>query len=138
MGAPRLRHQGFHIPLADHGCKRTQVQNNSESFLWPSQQSFPGKRQAGRHQLDPDWNVLLPFIAFHFPRCLTAQLTGVIGLTLWEAVFRCMSQWSERGEGCNRGAKYEHKRQRRPAFAAPYLQLQLPRKDPSREKVFLH
>lgn len=38
-------------------------------------------RLAGRLQLDPTRNVLLQFIAFHFPYCLTAQLIGVIGLT---------------------------------------------------------
>lgn len=42
-GPPRLQHQSFHIPLTDHGCKRIQVQSNSKSFLWLSQQSFSRK-----------------------------------------------------------------------------------------------
>lgn len=60
-GALRLPHQAFHIPLTDHGCKLTQVQNNSTSFLWLPLQGFPGKRQAGRLQLESDRNVLLLF-----------------------------------------------------------------------------
>lgn len=83
MGGPEAVDQAFHIPLTDHGCKCAQVQNNSETFLWLSQRSFP---EASWLQLDPTWNVLVPFIAFHFPYCLTAQLTRVIGLTLLEAV----------------------------------------------------
>lgn len=122
-GPPGLQHQAFHILLTDRGCKLTQVQNSTSSFLWHSHQVFPRERQAGRLQLDPAWNVLLPYIAFHFPHCLTAQLTGVIGPTLWEAVFRCISQWSERkreqGGGVTGGNVSRRRRDTLPSAAAP-------------------
>ena len=58
-GAPRRRHQVFHIPLTDHGCKCTQVHNNSESLAHTAKFSREVTRPA---RLYPDWNVLLPFI----------------------------------------------------------------------------
>lgn len=117
MGAPGQWYQASHIPPSDHGCKLTGSEQQQIFSLAHTAQFFRRKQLAGWLQLDPDWNVLLPSIAVHFPHCLTAQLTGVIGLTLWEAVFRCVSQWSERGRRAVTGRKYEQKRQRHPTFS---------------------
>lgn len=132
-GALRRRHQVFHIPLTDHGCKCTQVQNNSESLALAAKFSREVTRPAGS-SWTPTGMCCCP-VSFYTAHCLTGQLTGVIGLTLWEAAFRCMSQWS--GD-VTEALEYERKKQRHPAASAPYLQLLLPRTDTSREKVVLH
>lgn len=126
-GPPRLGHQAFHIPIADHGCKRTQVQfrTTAKLFFGSHCKVFQGSdRPAGS-----SWTLTgMCCCSFHFPHCLTAQLTEVIGLTLWEAVFRYMSQWSERQEGGNMSTR----------AALPSLHPTFSSHAKSREKVFLH
>lgn len=120
-GAPWLRHQAFHIPLTDHGCKLIQVQNNTESFLWHSYVKFP--MQGSNRASSCKDCVLCCVVALHrfslFLTNLTAQLTRVISLTQWEALFR-YSVWvsGQRGKRGVTERKYEPRRQR------PDLQLQ--------------
>lgn len=95
-GAP----QAFHIPLTDHGCKCTQVQNGTKSFLWLPQQKKKKKkfsREATDQQAPagPHLECVVALYRFSLFYCFNAQLMGVTGLTLQGAAFRCVSQCSE-------------------------------------------
>lgn len=112
----------FHIPLSDQSCRLTEAWNSSDPFHWHSQQRFPRKRPTPAGLFVAFSAVLL---LFHFLHCLNAQFTGIIGLTLWETFD------SVRGVGGNMSTSNKH-----PALSAPYLQLQLPRSDTSRDWGF--
>ena len=98
---------GFsHIPLTDHGCKLTQVQNNSNTFLWLSLQSFPGP--AGS-----TWTLTgMSCCSFHFSSPLNCPVNRSNRSDPLGGSFQMYkSMVRERRDG-----KYELKRQSHPAF----------------------
>lgn len=132
-GAP----QAFHIPLTDRGCKCTQVQNGTKSFLWlPQKKKFSREATDQQAPAGPHLECAAALYRFSLFYCLNAQLMGGTGLTLQGAVFRCVSQCSERWwemQG-RTGRKYE------PETSCCHYNLQLePQcKDSSRQSMFLH
>lgn len=124
-GGPKAVDQAFHIPLTDHGCKCAQVQNNSETFLWLSEHSFP------EGQLAPAGPHLECAVALY--RCsLSLLLDCPVNMSNWsdpaggccqmyESVVR--KRESETGFGvCVWGGVL----QGHPTVTAPYLQAGAP------------